>query len=156
MQIFVKTITGKTITLEVESSGTIDDVKARIQDQKMLIFEGKQLKDREALANYDIRKDSTLYLLLGMQIFVRTQTGKRIRLTVESYDKVHMVKDRILDELGIQIEVQRLIYAGKQLGDWRTLADCSIQNESTLDLVLLPHPPRRMQIFVQADLTATN
>lgn len=65
-----------------------------------------------------------------------------------------MIKDRILNVLGFQTEVQRLIFAGKQLEDSPTLADCSIQNESTLDLVLCPRSPRRMQIFVQT-FTAT-
>lgn len=147
MQLFVKTLTGKTVSIEVEEGESIEDVKAKIAEkegippeQQRLIFGGQQLQDSKTLDDYDVGDDATLHLVLrlrgGMQLFVKTLTGKTVSIEVEEGESIEDVKAKIAEKEGIPPEQQRLIFGGQQLQDSKTLDDYDVGDDATLHLVL--------------------
>ena len=169
-QIFVKTVTGKTIALELQPSDTIQKVKTKIQDkerippdQQHLIFIEKQLEDGCTLGDYKIQKKSILYLTpkfcVGMHIFVRTLTGKIFTLQVQPPHSIETVKKKVQEKEGILSSQQHLIFRSQELEDRLTLENYKVPRESTLhvrlegelDKILIKvELPKKKEIYIDA------
>ena len=150
MQIFVNIIgSTKTITLNVNETDTIKDVKGKIKakegipdDLNRLWFSGKWLEEDRTLLDYNINVEATIFLAINLRggnrivIFLRTLKGKEIPLQIPSTETVQNVKKAIQEIEGTPVDDQRLVFAGKQLDDARTLSDYHIPNEAKIHLIM--------------------
>lgn len=146
MQIFVKTPTRKTITLEVEPSDTIETITFKILDKEgipielqKLIFAGKQLNNDKTLADYNISRESTLELIVkNPPNYCLINYNHFEKLKISHYciccANTMSLKERIEKELGIEIENQELFFKGKYLEDNLSLLRNEIYSGSEIEL----------------------
>ena len=157
MTINVKTLTGRTFQVSCDELNTIDDIKGFIQEsegiparQQCLVFAGKQLEDGRTLSDYNVQRDSIVYLIVrlrGCQFSVRTSKGETLVVAgpLGLAATVDSIKSVIESRYGIAVTEQRLFFGDVCLQDDRTLAsygynydseplycNCSIQGATTL------------------------
>jgi ubiquitin len=152
IQIFVKALGGgETITLGVQRYNTIKDVKDKIYQKQTgvldnndwyLIYAGNKLENWMTLASYDIKEETILEMLPALiQIFVKVRGGKTITLDVQRCNTIKDVKDKIFQKhAGVLDNDWYVIYSGKQLEDWRTLASYDIKEETILEMCRASFP----------------
>eukprot|EP00761_Pharyngomonas_kirbyi_P012375 gb/GECH01012402.1/.p1 GENE.gb/GECH01012402.1/~~gb/GECH01012402.1/.p1 ORF type:complete len:771 (+),score=201.68 gb/GECH01012402.1/:1-2313(+) len=121
MQLFVNTPLTRTLSFQAEPFTTIEEIKKKTQEREgipiecqRLVYATKQLNDQNTLADYNISKDSTLFLLLrlkgGMQIQIKTTTGRTLTLDVDPSETLRTVKQKVAVKEGIPPEYQRLVF----------------------------------------------
>lgn len=151
MQIFIKTaLSGKFFTIEIDRSNTVEELKEKALSKVResggippeesincrLEFAGKILEDDRTLSDYNIQKESVVYLLSLFRLNVCTPNGTILTVTFDVLSTIGDIKHRINFEEKTPIDQQRLIYAGAQLEDGFTLRDYKIEKDFTIDLVL--------------------
>ncbi|KAJ0612784.1 putative Ubiquitin-like domain-containing protein [Helianthus annuus] len=161
MEIFVNIYTGKTISLLVNPTCSIDDVKSMIQskegiyyEEQVLIFNELVLEDSGTLFDFHVNRKSTLTLMRrskgyseSLKIFIKLLTGEIFTHIVKSSDTVRSVKAKIQDKVHIRHHEQELIFNEIILCDDHTLASYNINNESTLTVMRVS--PGFMPIFIK-------
>ena len=153
--ITIKTLSGKNINLEISSSEYIYNVKKMVlkkeglkQDKHYLFFDKMKLEDNKTLSEYNIQKGCMLELRQFMMIYVKSIKGEIIMINdIQALDTVQNLKRKIKDKEDFNLDKYSLIFNGKQLNDYKTLAELGIQKESTLDLVLKECFPIFIKIF---------
>ena len=147
MQLFVKTLSGKTTTVEVEAGQTIAYIKEKLREtegipvkEQRLTFSGKNLDDNRTIGYYDMINWSSVSLLLrlkgGMQIYVNTLSGGSTQITINETDTILNLKEKVKEIEGYPESHQILVFGGKVLENYKTLNDCNIKENSIVHKII--------------------
>ena len=147
LEIFVQVMNQDIITLEVDSSDTIGNLKEKIKDKKgfpaeeqLLFFQSKtQLKDDRTVSDYNIQNKSTVKLSLQiyrLEVTILTEGRRPVTLEVNATDSILELKREIQDVTGVPLKKQCLSFAGIELENERTIFAYNIQNKSSINLVV--------------------
>ena len=159
MQLFIKTLTGKTLTIEVEPFYLIEEVKKIIQERECilpenqrLIFSGRQLEDDRTLADYNIQKESTLHLVLrlgrGTYCYIIYGEGKKLKIDrfCDCCANTLYLKENIKKELGIDIKYQELKVDGIVMKDEDNLKTYGVKSGKEVELNIKMSPEEFMKL----------
>ncbi|KAM3207475.1 hypothetical protein ACQJBY_062617 [Aegilops geniculata] len=167
VQISVMTAAGKVLALDVRTTDTVGHVKKNIHRElgvsparQRLVLDGKVLQDGRTLASYGVgaagkagSSSCRLHLAVRrwgpgwMEIFVQVPSGRTLSVMVERSDTVGSVMEKVREKEGVPLDRHRVVYAGKQLEDGRTLAEYNVMKESTLCVILRLGGPHKCTDF---------
>ena len=146
LEIFVQVMHQEIITLEVDSSDTIGNLKEKIEDKKgfpaeeqLLFFQREKLKDDRTVSDYNIQNKSTVNLSLQtyrLEVTILSECRRLVTLEVNATDSILELKREIQNITGVPPRKQSLSFAGIELENERTISAYNIQNKSSINLVV--------------------
>jgi len=140
LQLFIKTLTGDTITIEVPPDSSIKKIKEEIAKKKdilprqqRLMLNGRELNDDKNVSDYNISNNATIHLIIkltGLEIFIKDENNRTITLVVDQEDTIKKVKELYYEKTNEQVVI--LLFNGVNLSDEMKIKDYGIQQNSTL------------------------